>query len=91
MAEKPEGVGKNVRCDVSTTAAMQRSLTARWRRVVGRATDADVQTVKAAGFTDGEIGEIVANVALNVFTNYFNETAQTDIDFPRVELKARAA
>ena len=28
--------------------------------------------------------EIVAHVALNVFTNYFNRTAQTEIDFPLV-------
>ena len=34
--------------------------------------------------TDGEIAEIIAHVALNVFTNYFNRAAQTDIDFPLV-------
>jgi hypothetical protein len=28
---------------------------------------------------------IVANVALNIFTNYFNHVAETDIDFPRAE------
>ncbi|MEP6925366.1 MAG: hypothetical protein ABI954_12940 [Pyrinomonadaceae bacterium] len=50
-----------------------------------------MQAVKAAGFADGEIAEIVAHVALNIFTNYFNEVAQTEIDFPKVELKARAA
>lgn len=42
----------------------------------------DVAAVKAAGFTDGEIGEIVGHVALNVLTNYFNNTADTEIDFP---------
>jgi alkylhydroperoxidase family enzyme len=42
----------------------------------------DVDAVKAAGFTDGEIGEIVGHVALNVLTNYFNNTADTEIDFP---------
>ena len=40
--------------------------------------------VRAAGYTDGEIAEIIAHVALNVFTNYFNRAAQTDIDFPLV-------
>ncbi len=40
--------------------------------------------VRAAGYTDGEITEIVANVAINIFTNYFNHVAQTDVDFPRV-------
>lgn len=46
----------------------------------------DVQLVKAAGYTDGEVGEIVAHVALNIFTNYFNNTANTAIDFPKVEV-----
>ncbi len=45
-------------------------------------TDTDVQDVRQAGYTDGEISEIVANVALNIFTNYFNHVAQTEVDFP---------
>ena len=52
----------------------------------GSVSDNDLQGVKEAGFSEGEIAEIVANVALNIFTNYFNETAKTEIDFPRVEL-----
>lgn len=55
------------------------------RKVVadrGRVTDADVAAVRAAGFGDGEVGEIVANVALNLFTNYFNHVAGTEVDFP---------
>jgi hypothetical protein len=32
---------------------------------------------------DGEIAEVVAHVALNVFTNYFNNVNQTDVDFPQ--------
>ena len=51
----------------------------------GRVAEEDVETVKAAGYSEGEVGEIVANVALNIFTNYFNNTANTDIDFPVVE------
>lgn len=50
----------------------------------GLVSDADVDTIKAAGLTDGEIGEIVGHVALNVLTNYFNNTANTSIDFPVV-------
>lgn len=55
------------------------------RRLVldrGRVADADVEGLRRAGFGDGEIGEVVANVALNLFTNYFNHAADTDIDFP---------
>lgn len=51
----------------------------------GLVNDADVKAVKAAGITEGEIGEIVAHVALNTLTNYFNNTANTEIDFPLVE------
>jgi len=51
----------------------------------GRVSNDDVAAVKAAGYTEGEVGEIVGHVALNVFTNYFNNTANTDIDFPVVE------
>ncbi len=51
----------------------------------GRVSSDDVEIVKTAGYNDGEVGEIVAHVALNVFTNYFNNTANTDIDFPVVE------
>lgn len=50
----------------------------------GLASSEDVSAVKNAGYTDGEVGEIVANVALNIFTNYLNNTAQTEIDFPAV-------
>jgi alkylhydroperoxidase family enzyme len=52
----------------------------------GAAPDADLEAVKNAGFSEGEIAEVIANVALNIFTNYFNEAAKTEIDFPRVEL-----
>ncbi len=48
----------------------------------GLVSDADVQQVRDAGYQDGEIAEIVANVALNLFTNYFNHVAGTEIDFP---------
>lgn len=50
----------------------------------GRVSNSDVKAVKSAGYTDGAIGEIVAHVALNVLTNYFNNTAETEIDFPVV-------
>ncbi|QVL30072.1 carboxymuconolactone decarboxylase family protein [Telmatocola sphagniphila] len=55
----------------------------------GHVSDADVQDVRTAGVTDAEIVEIVGNVALNIFTNYFNHISDTEIDFPRAEaLKA---
>jgi uncharacterized peroxidase-related enzyme len=57
----------------------------------GHVGDADVAEVKAAGYDDAEVMEIVAHVALNTLTNYVNEVAMTDIDFPVVSAKRDAA
>ncbi|MDX2151740.1 MAG: carboxymuconolactone decarboxylase family protein [Bryobacteraceae bacterium] len=57
----------------------------------GMASDEDLARVREAGYNDGEIAEIIATVALNVFTNYFNHTAQTEIDFPVVRAAEGAA
>lgn len=56
----------------------------------GQIRDADIRAVRVAGFDDGEITEIVAHVALNIFTNYFNHIAGTEIDFPAVTLATTA-
>jgi len=48
----------------------------------GLVSDDDLRNVREAGYNDGEVAEIVANVALNTFTNYFNHVARTEIDFP---------
>ncbi len=50
----------------------------------GHISDADLAEVRIAGFHDSEIVEIIALVAENSFTNYLNEAAKTDIDFPTV-------
>lgn len=57
----------------------------------GHVSDADVLAVKAAGYSDAEVIEIVLHVALNTLTNYVNEVAQTEIDFPLVTPSSRAA
>lgn len=49
-----------------------------------------VQALKAAGFDDGQVVEIVAHVALNLFTNYVNVALDTPVDFPAVRLKQAA-
>lgn len=48
----------------------------------GLVTDDDFTKVKLHGWSDEEIGEIVAHVALNVFSNYFNHVAVPALDFP---------
>ncbi len=50
-----------------------------------------LQQVRDAGWSDGEIGEMVAHTALTIFTNYFNLTAETDIDFPAVPIELAVA
>jgi len=50
----------------------------------GHISDADLAEVRIVGFHDSEIVEIIALVAENSFTNYLNEAAKTDIDFPAV-------
>jgi uncharacterized peroxidase-related enzyme len=50
----------------------------------GRVSGADLQVLRGQGISDGEIIEIVAAVGINLFTNYFNHVAGTEIDFPKV-------
>ncbi len=52
----------------------------------GQVPASSVLALRDQGFTDGAIAEIVAHVALNIFTNYFNIALDVDVDFPRVAL-----
>lgn len=56
----------------------------------GQVNDDDVRVVKLAGYDDAQIIEIVLHVALNTWTNYINNVAQTDIDFPVVAARKAA-
>ena len=55
----------------------------------GHVSDADVHAVKTAGYDDAQVIEIVLHVALNTLTNYVNEVAKTEIDFPVVHQRAK--
>jgi uncharacterized peroxidase-related enzyme len=55
----------------------------------GRVGEAAVAEARSAGLTDADVVELVANVALTTFTNYLNEVAGTDIDFPVVHHQDR--
>ena len=57
----------------------------------GQVSEGDLDQVRAAAYSDGELAEIVANVALNTLTNYFNRMAYSEAEFPRVEPAAIAA
>ncbi len=51
----------------------------------GEISDGALSEARAAGLGDGEIVETIANVALNIFTNYVNHVARTVVDFPEVK------
>jgi len=55
----------------------------------GQASDADVARLREVGFSDEEIVEILAHVALNLFTNYVNVVFNVPVDFPGVKLMPR--
>ena len=57
----------------------------------GWVSDADLREAREAGVSDGEIAEVVAAVAANTFSNYFNQVAGTKIDFPPVKTSRKAA
>ena len=58
----------------------------------GHIEDADVETVRAAGYSDTQIVDIVAETAFSFITNLFNNTFKTDIDatFPALPTKKAA-
>jgi alkylhydroperoxidase family enzyme len=66
------------------------SFAAKVVRERGHITEADIKAVRDAGFSDGQIVEILAITAENVFTNLLNVVAETDIDFPVVRAGSAA-
>ena len=74
--------------DPKTAAALRFALKLVNER--GQVAEADVQALRAAGFDDEHIVEIVAHVALNIFTNYVNVAFAVPVDFPSVKLRRAA-
>lgn len=54
-------------------------------KTAGKVSDDELAKVKAAGFSEREILEIVAVITLNFFTNVINNVAQTPVDFPKIK------
>lgn len=52
----------------------------------GLVTKEEFEAVRSAGYSDGEIVEIITHVAMNIFTNLLGKATQVEIDFPTVEL-----
>ena len=71
--------------DPKEAAAVRLALTILETR--GAVSDDALVLARAAGLSDAELSEVTAHVALNVLTNYFNRLADTDIDFPKVDVR----
>jgi len=71
---------------IDAALRFSRNLVSRRRQV----DQAEIEALRTAGYSDGEIAEIITNVGLNTFTNYFNNAVQTEIDFPKIDLKKAA-
>lgn len=70
--------------DPKTQAALLFALKVVGQR--GQVSSADVQALRDAGFSDEAVVEILAHVALNLFTNYVNVAFAVPVDFPAVKL-----
>ena len=84
MAEAQAGRSSDPRAQAALAFAV---------KVVGSRADvaaSDVDALRAAGFDDGEVVEIIAHVALNLFTNYVNVALAVPVDFPSVKLRHAA-
>ncbi|WP_258724037.1 carboxymuconolactone decarboxylase family protein [Cellulomonas sp. NS3] len=53
----------------------------------GQVTAEDVQAVRDQGWGDEQVVEVLAHVALNLFTNYVNIALAVPVDFPVVGLR----
>ena len=56
----------------------------------GDVTQTDLDAVRAAGYGEAKIVEIIVHVGMNLLTNILGRASRVDIDFPKVELKKAA-
>jgi uncharacterized peroxidase-related enzyme len=84
MTANRNGASNDPKADVAVRFA------AKVARERGQVSDSDLQALHAAGYDAAQIIEIVQHVALNTWTNYLNEIAKTDIDFPVVTARKAA-
>jgi uncharacterized peroxidase-related enzyme len=84
MTANRSGASNDTKADAAVRFA------AKVARERGHVRQEDVRAIKSAGYDDAQIIEIVLHVALNTWTNYINEVAQTEIDFPVVTARKAA-
>jgi uncharacterized peroxidase-related enzyme len=87
-ADEMSAAQRGEAADAKTAAALRFALALVEAR--GQVSAAQVQAVRDAGFGDEELVEIVAHVALNLFTNYVNVSLAVPVDFPAVPLRRAA-
>lgn len=74
--------------DPKTAEALRFAL--KLTRERGQVTEADLKALREVGFDDEQIVEILAHVALNLFTNYTNIAFGVPVDFPVVAFRQAA-
>ncbi|HOZ65304.1 MAG TPA: carboxymuconolactone decarboxylase family protein [Burkholderiaceae bacterium] len=85
-AEEMSAAQAGLSADPKTAAALTIALKVVSNRA--RVNSEDVEQLRSAGFEDEHIVEILAHVALNIFTNYVNVAFDVPVDFPKVALNA---
>ncbi|WP_298507808.1 carboxymuconolactone decarboxylase family protein [uncultured Kordia sp.] len=81
--EQTEASRQGLASDAKIQAGLQFAQSVTKNR--GQVTGEEIAAVKAAGYNDGDVLEIVLNVVSNTLTNYVNHIAETVVDFPSVE------
>jgi uncharacterized peroxidase-related enzyme len=84
MTANRNGASNDIKADAAVKFAVKLT------KLRGHVTNQDFEAVKAAGYTDAQVIEIVQHVALNTWTNYINSAAGTEIDFPVVTARKAA-
>ena len=56
----------------------------------GAVTNAELQAMRDADFSEADIVEVITHVGMNVLTNILGKASRVDIDFPKVALKQAA-
>ena len=57
---------------------------------MGEVTTAELKDVRAAGYGEAEIVEIITHVGMNLLTNILGKASRLEIDFPRIALQPAA-
>lgn len=57
---------------------------------MGEVSSDELQQMRNAGYSDGDIVEVITHVGMNIPTNVLGKAARIDIDFPKVALRRAA-